>query len=280
MAERNEVFTSMIGMGYYGTVTPKVILRNVLENPGWYTAYTPYQAEVSQGRLEALLNFQQMVIDLTGLELANASLLDEGTAAAEAMAMAKRVVKTIGQHLLRRPRHASPDASASIETRAHAFGFEIDRSAIRATDLKPTEVFGALLSYPGSSGRDPRLPRRDRQAAWRRRASPSWRPISWRLALLTPPGELGADIAIGSAQRFGVPMGYGGPHAAFFATRDEFKRAMPGRIIGVSVDCAGQPRPAHGDADPRAAYPPRKGDEQYLHRAGAAGRHRLDVRRL
>jgi glycine dehydrogenase len=226
----------MIGMGYYGTVTPKVILRNILENPGWYTAYTPYQAEVSQGRLEALLNFQQMVIDMTGLEIANASLLDEGTAAAEAMAMARRVAKS-GAQAFFIDRDTHPQTIGVIETRARAFGYDViigDPSK----DLKPESVFAALLSYPGSSGEV-----RD------------WRGVIAKLhgagalailatdllalALLTPPGELGADIAIGSAQRFGVPMGYGGPHAAFFATRDEHKRAMPGRVIGVSVDSEG-----------------------------------------
>jgi glycine dehydrogenase len=236
MADRNDVFISMIGMGYYGTVTPKVILRNILENPGWYTAYTPYQAEVSQGRLEALLNFQQMVIDMTGLEIANASLLDEGTAAAEAMAMARRVAKS-GAQAFFIDRDTHPQTIGVIETRARAFGYDViigDPSK----DLKPESVFAALLSYPGSSGEV-----RD------------WRGVIAKLhgagalailatdllalALLTPPGELGADIAIGSAQRFGVPMGYGGPHAAFFATRDEHKRAMPGRVIGVSVDSEG-----------------------------------------
>jgi len=236
MADRNDVFVSMIGMGYYGTVTPKVILRNILENPGWYTAYTPYQAEVSQGRLEALLNFQQMVIDMTGLEIANASLLDEGTAAAEAMAMARRVVKTSSQTFFV-DKDTHPQTIGVIATRAKAFGYELVIGD-PATDLKPESVFAALFSYPGSSGEV-----RD------------WRGIISKLhgagalaimatdllalALLTPPGELGADIAIGSAQRFGVPMGYGGPHAAFFATKDEYKRAMPGRVIGVSVDAEG-----------------------------------------
>ena len=236
MADRNEVFVSMLGMGYYGTVTPKVIQRNVLENPGWYTAYTPYQAEVSQGRLEALLNFQQMVIDLTGLELANASLLDEGTAAAEAMAMAKRIVKTSADAFFV-DRDTHPQTIGVIETRAHAFGFKLIVGD-PATDLNPNEVFGALLSYPGSSGqiRDWRSVVDKLHGAG---AIAIMATDLLALAVLTPPGELGADIAIGSAQRFGVPMGYGGPHAAFFATRDEFKRAMPGRIIGVSVDAQG-----------------------------------------
>jgi glycine dehydrogenase len=236
MADRNDVFVSMIGMGYYGTVTPKVILRNILENPGWYTAYTPYQAEVSQGRLEALLNFQQMVIDMTGLEIANASLLDEGTAAAEAMAMAKRVVKTTANAFFV-DRDTHPQTIGVIETRARAFGYEVIVGD-PAKDLKPETVFAALLSYPGSSGEV-----RDYRAVIAKLHGAGALAIMatdlLALALLTPPGELGADIAIGSAQRFGVPMGYGGPHAAFFATRDDHKRAMPGRVIGVSVDSEG-----------------------------------------
>jgi len=236
MAERNEVFTSMIGMGYYGTVTPKVILRNVLENPGWYTAYTPYQAEVSQGRLEALLNFQQVIVDLTGLELANASLLDEATAAAEAMAMAHRLSKG-SSNIFFVDSDTHPQTIGVIETRARAFGFEV-LVGDPARDLKPKAVFAALLSYPGSSGevRDFRgtIAKLHEAGALAIMATDLL-----ALALLTPPGELGADIAVGSAQRFGVPMGYGGPHAAFFATRDEFKRAMPGRLIGVSVDSEG-----------------------------------------
>jgi glycine cleavage system P protein (glycine dehydrogenase) len=238
MADRNEVFTSMIGMGYYGTITPKVILRNVLENPGWYTAYTPYQAEVSQGRLEALLNFQQMTIDLTGLELANASLLDEATAAAEAMAMAKRVAKT-SANVFFVDRDTHPQTVGVVETRARGFGFEIVIGD-PLKDLKPASVFGALLSYPGSSGeiRDfrPVIAKLHQAGALAVMATDLF-----ALALITPPGELGADIAVGSAQRFGVPMGFGGPHAAFFATRNEYKRVIPGRIIGVSVDSKGNP---------------------------------------
>jgi glycine dehydrogenase len=236
MAERNEVYTSMIGMGYYGTVTPKVILRNILENPGWYTAYTPYQAEVSQGRLEALLNYQQMVIDLTGLEIANASLLDEGTAAAEAMSMAKRTVKTSANAFFV-DADTHPQTIGVIETRARAFGYDVVIGD-PLHDLKPETVFAALLSYPGSSGEV-----RDFRGVIGKLHGAGALAIMatdlLALAVLTPPGELGADIAIGSAQRFGVPMGYGGPHAAFFATRDEFKRAMPGRLIGVSVDSQG-----------------------------------------
>jgi len=238
MAERNEVFTSMIGMGYYGTVTPKVILRNILENPGWYTAYTPYQAEVSQGRLEALLNYQQMVIDLTGLEIANASLLDEGTAAAEAMAMARRVVKTKANAFFV-DADTHPQTIGVIETRAHAFGYEVVIGD-PVKDLKPDEVFAALLSYPGSSG-EVRDYRKVIDSLHGAGALAVMATDLLALAVLTPPGELGADIAIGSAQRFGVPMGYGGPHAAFFATKDALKRSVPGRIIGVSQDARGKP---------------------------------------
>jgi glycine dehydrogenase len=238
IASRNKVYTAMIGMGYYGCVTPKVILRNVLENPGWYTAYTPYQPEVSQGRLEALLNFQQMVIDLTGLEIANASLLDEGTAAAEAMAMAHRLVK-VERNSFFVDADTHPQTIAVITTRAKAFGFEVEIGD-PARDMKPERLFAALLSYPGSSGEVRDLaPAVD--ALHRHGALAIVATDLLALALLKPPGEFGADIAIGSAQRFGVPMGYGGPHAAFFATRDAYKRSMPGRIIGVSVDATGQP---------------------------------------
>jgi glycine dehydrogenase len=235
-AERNEVFTSMIGMGYYGTVTPKVILRNILENPGWYTAYTPYQAEVSQGRLEALLNYQQMVIDLTGLDIANASLLDEATAAAEAMGLARRVSKSKA-NVFFVDADTHPQTISVIETRAKGFGIDVVIGD-PLKDLRAGEVFAALLSYPGSSGevRDFRSTIADLKAAG---ALSILTTDLLALALLTSPGELGADVAIGSAQRFGVPMGYGGPHAAFFATRDEHKRVMPGRLIGVSVDSQG-----------------------------------------
>ncbi|MBL8790513.1 MAG: aminomethyl-transferring glycine dehydrogenase, partial [Rhizobiales bacterium] len=235
-ASRNEVFTSMIGMGYYGTVTPKVILRNILENPGWYTAYTPYQAEVSQGRLEALLNYQQMIVDMTGLPIANASLLDEGTAAAEAMTMAKRVAKSSANAFFV-DADTHPQTIGVMETRARGFGFSLVIGD-PLKDLKAGEVFGALLSYPGSSGEV-----RDFSgvisALHGAGALAVMTTDLLALALLKTPGELGADIAIGSAQRFGVPMGFGGPHAAFFATRDEYKRTMPGRLIGVSVDAKG-----------------------------------------
>ncbi len=238
MAARNRVFISMIGMGYHGTVTPTVILRNVLENPGWYTAYTPYQAEVSQGRLEVLLNFQQMIMDLTGMELANASLLDEATAGAEAMAMAHRVSKNKSERFFV-DRDCHPQTLAVVETRARALGIEV-LVGDPYGELDGQDFFGVLLQYPGSSG-EVRDMRPVAEAARARKALVCVAADILSLALLTPPGELGADIVFGSAQRFGVPMGYGGPHAAFFATREAYKRQTPGRIIGVSVDSQGQP---------------------------------------
>ena len=235
-AERNDVYTSMIGMGYYGTVTPKVILRNILENPGWYTAYTPYQAEVSQGRLEALLNYQQMIMDMTGLDIANASLLDEGTAAAEAMGMARRVSKSKSDVFFV-DQDTHPQTISVIETRAKGFGITV-QIGDPLKDLQAADVFAALLSYPGSSGEVC-----DFSSVITALKSAGALSIMatdlLALAVLKSPGELGADVAIGSAQRFGVPMGYGGPHAAFFATKDEHKRVMPGRLIGVSVDAQG-----------------------------------------
>jgi len=238
MAGRNRVFVSMMGMGYHGTVMPGVILRNVLENPGWYTAYTPYQAEVSQGRLEALLNFQQMICDLTGMELANASLLDEATAAAEAMAMAHRVSKSKSDTFIVSA-DCDPQTIAVIRTRARWFGFEVVVGD-PFTELEGREAFGVLVQYPGSSGVV-----RDLSAltgtAHAQGAVVAVAADILSLAILKPPGEMGADIVIGNSQRFGVPMGYGGPHAAYFATRDAYKRAIPGRIIGVSVDSEGHP---------------------------------------
>ncbi len=237
IAALNQVRVSMIGMGYYGTILPPVILRNVLENPGWYTAYTPYQAEVSQGRLEALLNFQQMIIDLTGMQLANASLLDEATAAAEAMAMARRLCKREADVFFVAD-DCHPQTVAVIETRARALGLEVVVGDPFA-GLGERELFGVLVQYPGSGG-EVRDLTTVIEAAHARGALAIVAADLLSLALLTPPGEMGADIVVGSAQRFGVPMGYGGPHAAFFATRDEHKRSTPGRIIGVSVDRAGR----------------------------------------
>jgi len=234
-AEQNQVWTSLIGMGYHGTITPTVILRNVLENPGWYTAYTPYQPEIAQGRLEALLNFQQMIIDLTGLDLANASLLDEATAAAEAMALAKRMAKS-KSNVFFADEHCHPQTLSVLQTRADGFGFELVVDAV--DNLGNYQVFGALLQYPDTHGeiRDlrPLVEQLHKQQALACVAADLL-----SLLMLSPPGEQGADVVLGSSQRFGVPMGYGGPHAAYFACRDEFKRAMPGRIIGVSKDARG-----------------------------------------
>ena len=236
IAGKNVLKKSLIGMGYYDTITPKVILRNVMENPGWYTAYTPYQAEIAQGRLEALLNFQQMVIDLTGLELANASLLDEATAAAEAMAMARRISRVKGQAFFV-DEGCFPQTLDVLRTRATYFGFELIVGP--AVDAARHEVFGALLQYPDQHGRviDLSATITDLKARGGVVAVAS---DLLALVLLRSPGELGADIALGSAQRFGVPLGFGGPHAAFFATREAHVRAMPGRIIGVSKDARGK----------------------------------------
>lgn len=238
MRERNKIFVSMIGMGYSGTVLPGVIKRNVLENPGWYTAYTPYQAEVSQGRMEVLLNFQQMIMDLTGMELANASLLDEATAAAEAMAMSKRVSKSKSNTFFV-SHDCHPQTIAVVQTRARPLGFEIVVGDVYR-ELDKHEYFGVLLQYPGSSGAVRDISEVVEQAH-NQQALVTVAADLLGLVLLKPPGEMGADIVVGSAQRFGVPMGYGGPHAAFFATRDAYKRSTPGRIIGVSIDSQGKP---------------------------------------
>lgn len=234
-AEQNQLWTSLIGMGYHGTITPPVILRNVLENPGWYTAYTPYQPEIAQGRLEALLNFQQLTIDLTGLDLANASLLDEATAAAEAMTLARRMAKSKSNCFFV-DENCHPQTLSVVQTRAEAFGFELVVGALE--DIVGQEVFGALLQYPDTHGEIRDL-RPAIEALHAKQALACVAADLLSLLLLTPPGELGADVVLGSTQRFGVPMGYGGPHAAYFATRDAFKRAMPGRIIGVSKDARG-----------------------------------------
>jgi glycine dehydrogenase len=238
LAALNDVRISLIGQGYYGTILPPVIQRNILENPAWYTAYTPYQPEISQGRLEALLNYQTMIVELTALDVANASLLDEATAAAEAMAVAKRAAKSKANAFFV-DRDCHPQTLAVIRTRAEPLGWQVIVGD-PATDLDPKAVFGALFQYPGSSGeiRDPRSAIAALKAAGAI-AVVAADPLA--LALLTPPGELGADIAIGSTQRFGVPMGYGGPHAAYMAVRDALKRLIPGRLIGVSIDARGTP---------------------------------------
>ncbi len=235
-AQRNQVFKSFIGMGYYGTHVPTVILRNVLENPGWYTAYTPYQAEISQGRLESLLNFQQMIMDMTSMEMANASLLDEATAAAEAMTLCKRAGKQ-PSNLFFVADDVHPQTIDVLKTRAEYFGFEIVTGA--PAEIASHDLFGALLQYPGTYGQVDDLTDII-DAAHEQKALVAVSTDLLSLALLKPPGEMGADIVVGSAQRFGVPMGYGGPHAAFFATRDAYKRSAPGRIIGVSRDARGK----------------------------------------
>ena len=234
-AAKNKMFKSYIGMGYHPTLTPNVILRNVLENPGWYTAYTPYQPEIAQGRLESLLNFQQLTLDLTGMELASASLLDEATAAAEAMALAKRVTKS-KSNLYFISDDVHPQTIDVVKTRAEMFGFDIVVG--KAADAATHDVFGALIQYPTTNG-DIRNDSALIAALQAKKAIVAVATDPMALLLLKAPGQLGADVVLGSAQRFGVPMAYGGPHAAFFATRDAYKRSMPGRIIGVSKDRRG-----------------------------------------
>ena len=237
IASQNQLFKTYIGQGYYNCHTPSPILRNLLENPAWYTAYTPYQPEISQGRLEALLNFQTLISDLTGLPIANASLLDEATAAAEAMTFCKRLSKNKGSHQFFASVHCHPQTLDVLRTRAEPLGIEVVVGDERElSDVTP--FFGALLQYPASNGDvfDYRALTERFHAA---NALVAVAADLLALTLLTPPGEFGADVAIGSAQRFGVPLGFGGPHAAFFACRDEYKRAMPGRIIGVSIDANG-----------------------------------------
>ena len=241
VADRNQVFRSFIGQGYYGTHTPKVILRNILENPAWYTAYTPYQAEISQGRMEALINFQTMVADLTGMEIANASLLDEATAAAEAMTLAKRSAKSKSNTFLVAG-DTHPQTLEVLATRAEPLGITVD--VVRSTDafhqkLAAGDYFGVLVQYPASSGWVEEWSK-DADTIHAHNALFVVATDLLALTLLKPPGEMGADIVIGNSQRFGVPFGFGGPHAAFMACRDAYKRSMPGRLIGVSVDAEGK----------------------------------------
>ncbi|HAJ75590.1 MAG TPA: glycine dehydrogenase (aminomethyl-transferring) [Gammaproteobacteria bacterium] len=237
IAAKNKPTRSFIGLGYYDTHTPNVILRNVLENPGWYTAYTPYQPEISQGRLECLLNFQQMTLDLTAMDLANASLLDEATAAAEAMALAKRVSKNRRANKFFVDEHCFPQTIDVLKTRAQCFNFELVIGDVTA--MNPEELFGAVFQYPAMAGEIQDLTEYIDQLHEHDAIAIVVADLM-SLALLKPPGEMGADVVTGSSQRFGVPMGYGGPHAAYFATRDVYKRAVPGRIIGVSVDTRGK----------------------------------------
>src|SRR6266853_2556286 len=239
LAAKNQVFRSYLGMGYADCITPPVVLRNVLENPGWYTAYTPYQAEISQGRLEALLNFQTVVSDLTGLEIANASLLDEATAAAEAMNLTLAVSTTQEPPVYLVDEYCHPQTIAVVRTRAEARGIRVVVAEAETFSFEEG-VIGALVQYPATDG----AVRDFRSLCERAHAAGALVTAATDLLSLTmllPPGEWGADIAVGNSQRFGVPMGYGGPHAAFFSTREAHRRHVPGRIIGVSRDAAGRP---------------------------------------
>jgi glycine dehydrogenase len=239
LAAKNRVFRSFIGMGYSDCITPPVIQRNVIENPAWYTAYTPYQAEIAQGRLEALLTFQTMVIDLTGLSIANASLLDEATAAAEAMTMSYGVKAREGKEVFFVSELCHPQTIDVVRTRASARGIDVRVGDVSASSIGD-DVFGVLLQYPATDGAVLDY-RQICEHAHSQGALVTVAADLLSLTLLTPPGEWGADVVVGNSQRFGVPLGYGGPHAAFFATRDEFKRLIPGRIIGVSRDADGKP---------------------------------------
>ena len=238
LASKNKVFKSFIGLGYHETITPSVILRNVLENPGWYTAYTPYQAEISQGRLEALMNFQTMVLDLTGMEIANASLLDEATAAAEAMLMfyngRSRADVKAGKTKFLIDKNALPQTLDVVKGRSKNLGIELIIDDID-TCVIDDSYFGAILQYPDVHGHICDLEKRiEKLKSHSLQVAVAADILS--LALLKAPGHFGADVVLGSSQRFGVPMGYGGPHAAFFAAKESFKRNMPGRIIGISKD--------------------------------------------
>ena len=239
ISKANSVYRSFIGQGYYGTVTPKVILRNVFENPGWYTSYTPYQAEISQGRLEALINFQTMVGDLTGFEIANASLLDEATAAAESMTLAHRVGKSKSQKFFI-DQNCFPQTISVVSARAKPIGIEIVvDDPKKLNDLKEDMYFGALLQYPGNDGAIIDFSQ-EIKSVHENNGLVIMATDLLALTLLKSPGEIGADIAIGSSQRFGVPLGFGGPHAAFMATREQYKRSLPGRLIGASIDADGR----------------------------------------
>ncbi|HEU5399663.1 MAG TPA: glycine dehydrogenase (aminomethyl-transferring), partial [Gammaproteobacteria bacterium] len=237
LADKNQVLKSFIGQGYYGSYTPGVILRTLFENPAWYTAYTPYQPEISQGRLEALLNYQQMVTDLTGLAIANASMLDEATAAAEAMTLVKRMSKSASDTFFVAD-DVLPQTLEVVQTRAKPLGIKVKVG--KAAEAVDADCFGALLQYPGVDG-EVRDYRALAAALHAKGAAVVAATDLLALTLLMPPGEWGADVAVGNSQRFGVPMGFGGPHAAYMATKDEFKRSMPGRLVGVTIDSQGKP---------------------------------------
>ena len=274
VAGRNKVYRSYIGQGYYGTQTPNVVLRNILENPAWYTAYTPYQPEISQGRLEALLNYQTMVADLTGLDISNASLLDESTAAAEAMTLARRSAKSKSPVFFI-SRHVHPQTIEVVRTRAEGLDIEI---AVGDEAEGLPECFGVLLQYPHSTGSVADY-RKLADAAHAQGAVVAVATDLLALAVLAAPGEWGADIAVGSAQRFGVPFGFGGPHAGFMACKDAYKRNMAGRLVGVSKDAQGNPAMRLA-LQTREQHIRREGHLQHLHRAGAAGGDGRHVRRL
>ncbi|MGB0347758.1 MAG: aminomethyl-transferring glycine dehydrogenase subunit GcvPA, partial [Balneolaceae bacterium] len=243
LASKNKIYSSFIGMGYYDTHVPKVILRNILENPAWYTAYTPYQAEIAQGRLEALINFQTMVSDLTGMELANASLLDEGTAAAEAMSMflgQRKGVKKKNAFTFFVSELCHPQTIEVLKTRANPIGVNIEVGDHNSLDVTDPELYGMLLQYPGTDGSVENYSSII-EAAHENNVYAVVAADLLSLTLLTPPGEMGADAVVGTTQRFGVPMGYGGPHAAYFATKEAYKRQIPGRIIGVTQCAEGKP---------------------------------------
>ena len=276
ISRKNKIARSFIGCGYSDCITPPVIQRNILENPGWYTAYTPYQAELAQGRLEALVNFQTMITDLTGLEIANASLLDEATAAAEAMALCHAVAPNRKTFVVADNCH--PQTIAVVQTRAKPLGITIkigDYSHLKFDE----SVFGALVQYPATDGAIYDYTDFIKQAHDAGALVVVAADIL-ALTLLRPPGEFGVDVAIGNTQRFGVPLGFGGPHAAYFATRDQYKRHMPGRLVGVSHDAEGRPAYRLASANTRATHPPRQGNEQHLHCAGPSGCHRFDVCRV
>ena len=235
ISKENTVYRSFIGQGYYGTVIPKVILRNVFENPGWYTSYTPYQAEISQGRLEALINFQTMVADLTGFEIANASLLDEATAAAESMTLAQRIGKS-KSHKFFIDQNCFPQTISVVTARAKPIGIEVIVGDPQQLDSLNKEIyFGALLQYPGNDGAVIDFSKQI-EHVHEQNGLVIMATDLLALTLLKSPGEMGADIAIGSSQRFGVPLGFGGPHAAFMATKEKYKRSLPGRLVGASID--------------------------------------------
>ncbi len=270
LASKNKIYKSFIGLGYYDTIVPGVIQRNVLENPGWYTSYTPYQAEVSQGRLEALVNFQTMVMDLTGMELANSSLLDEGTAAAEAMHMlyAARKKDKKKAHRFFVDEKVFIQTQEILKTRALPLGIDLVVGPLKELELKDPDLYGVLLQYPNSDGEIIDYKGLVNEAK-NNKVFTAFSADLLALTLLTPPGEFGAEVVVGTTQRFGVPMGFGGPHAAYFATKDAFKRQVPGRIIGSSVDMDGNK--AYRMDLQGTTYQKGKGHFQYLYRTGIAG---------